>query len=138
VLSRTSPIPLPITNGDADLCIKIRRHTCSHRHECESGIRANAFRSTVRVGANRGWHRLGHRAGRRLSEVHFGEAQVRGQFCVVDMSLTRALREEARPKSISEKGISAGHVRDTASAASYTGLEITLSTPSAESWCWAM
>ena len=43
------------------------------------------------------------------------------------MSLTRALLEGARPKSISEKGISAGQVRDTASAASYTGLEITLS-----------
>jgi len=46
------------------------------------------------------------------------------------MSLTRALLE-ARPKSISEKGLSAGQVRDTASAA-YTGLEITLSTAQLE------
>ena len=38
----------------------------------------------------------------------------------------------SKPKSISEKGISAGHVRDTVSAASYTGLEITLSTTQLE------
>jgi len=48
------------------------------------------------------------------------------------MSLTRARREVARPKSIGEKGISAGHVCDTASAASYTRLEITLSTTQLE------
>ena len=47
---------------------------------------------------------------------------------MADMSLRRALREGAKPKSISEKGISGGHVRGIASAASYTGLEITLST----------
>jgi len=48
------------------------------------------------------------------------------------MSHTTVPREGARPKSSSEKGISAGHVRDTASPASYTGLEITLSTKQLE------
>jgi hypothetical protein len=40
---------------------------------------------------------------------------VGGRFCVVDMSLTRALREEQSPKSSSDKGISAAQVGDTAS-----------------------
>jgi hypothetical protein len=33
------------------------------------------------------------RAGRRLSEVHFRDAQVRGRFCVADMSLRRGLAQ---------------------------------------------
>jgi hypothetical protein len=48
------------------------------------------------------------------------------------MSLTKALLEGAKPKIGSDKRISAGQVRDTASAASYTGLEITLSTTQLE------
>jgi len=38
-----------------------------------------------------------------------------GQFCVVDMSLTKAPREEQNPKSSIDKGIGARHVSDTAS-----------------------
>jgi hypothetical protein len=57
-----------------------------------------------------------------LSKARFREAQVRGRFCVGDMSHTRAAREGAGQKSSCEKGISAGHVRDTASGASDTSV----------------
>jgi hypothetical protein len=47
------------------------------------------------------------------------------RFCVVDMSLTKGPARGAKPKSSINKGISAGHVGDTASGTSWTPLKIT-------------
>ena len=65
------------------------------------------------------------RAERRLSLARLREALVERGFCAVDMLPTKVPRVEKNQRAATRRGVSAGHVGDTASGTSWTPLEIT-------------